>query len=102
MSVFCLLSSVHNHRALAVGFAGFIHVNSALCLFYHFNCLGYLIQLWDLEQFATLTAVYPSVSGTTIKQPGTATRRALSDNLHQYIPYAKNQLKPEIFYPRTR
>ena len=91
-SAFCFLSSVHVHRALAVCFAGFIHVNSALCLFYHFNCLGYLVQLWDLEKFATLTAVYPSVSGTTIKQPGTATSRALSDNLHLHIPYAKSQI----------
>ncbi len=78
--------------ALAVCFSGFIHVNSALCLFYHFGCLRYLIQLWDLEQFATLAAVYPSVSGTTIKHPGTATRWALSDNLHRYIPYAKNRI----------
>jgi len=38
-----------NHRALAIGFSGLIHVNSALCLFYHFGCLRYLIQLWDLE-----------------------------------------------------
>ncbi len=88
---FCFLSSVHDHRALAVCFTGFIHINSALCLFYHFSCLGYVFQLWDLEMFATLTAVYPSVSGTTIKQPGTATRRALSDNLHRYIPYANRQ-----------
>ena len=108
-----------NHRALAVGFAGFIHINSALCLFYHFSCFRYLVQLWDLEKFATLTAVYPPVSGTTIKQPGTATSWALSDNLHRYIPYVnpqdtlwwsrilkrnaiRNQLKPKIFYPRSR
>jgi len=129
-SAFCFLSSFHvhllvnrlkpkllnfylkNHRALAVGFSGFINVNSALCLFYHFNCLGYLVQLWDLEKFATLAAVYPSVSGTTIKQPSTATFRALGDNLHPYIPYAKsrilkrstfqNQFKPRIFYLRSR
>ena len=91
-SAFCFLSSVHGHQALAVGFSGFVHVNSALCLFYHFNCLGYLVQLWDLEKFATLAAVYPPVSGTTIKQPGTATSWALSDNLHRYIPYAKSRI----------
>ncbi len=118
-SAFCFLSSVHGHRVLAVGFSGFIHINSALCLFYHFSCLRYIFQLWDLEKFATLTAVYPSVSGTTIKQPGTATIRALSDNLHRYIPYVnrqdtlwwsrilkrnaiRNQLKTKIFYPRSR
>ncbi len=77
--------------ALAIGFSSFIHINSALCLFYHFGCLRHLIQLWDLEQFATLAAVYPSVSGTTFKHPGTATRWALSDNLHRYIPYANPQ-----------
>ena len=80
-----------NLRALAVCFAAFIHVNSALCLFYHFGRLGYLVQLWDLEKFATLAAVYPSVSGTTIKHPGSATSRALSDNLHYYIPCANPQ-----------
>ena len=98
---------LHNHQALAVGFSGLIHVNSTCCLFYHFNGLGYLIQLWDLEYSSTLTAVYPSVSGTAIKQPSTATFRALGDNLHQYIPYTnslkkntiRNQLKPKIFYP---
>ena len=83
---------LHNHRALAVGFAGLIHVNSACCLFYHFNCLGYLIQLWDLEYFATLSAIYPSVRGTAIKQPCTATSRALGDNLHQYIPYTNSRI----------
>ena len=83
---------LHNHQALAVGFAGLIHVNSAGCLFYHFNGLGYLIQLWDLEYFATLTAVNPSVRGTAIKQPSTATSRALGDNLHQYIPYTNSRI----------
>ncbi len=82
----------HNHQALAIGFAGFIHVDSTCCLFYHFNCLWHLIQLWDLEYFATLAAVYPSVSGTAIKQPSTATFRALGDNLHQYIPYTNSRI----------
>ncbi len=103
---------LHNYQALAVGFSGLIHVNSACCLFYHFNCLRHLVQLWDLEYFATLAAVYPSVSGTAIKQPGTATFGALGDNFHQYIPYTnrrilkrntiRNQLKPKIFYLRSR
>ncbi len=83
---------LHNHQALAVCFAGFIHVNSAACLFYHFNGLGYLIQLWDLEYFATLAAVYPSVGGTAIKQPGSAAFRALGDNLHRYIPYTNSRI----------
>ena len=91
-SAFCFLSSVHNHQALTVGFAGLIHVNTAGCPFYHFNGLGYLVQLWDLEYFATLKAVYPSVRGTAIKQPSTATSRALGDNLHQYIPYTKSRI----------
>jgi len=78
--------------ALAVGFSGLIHVNSAGCLFYHFNCLWHLIQLWDLEYSAALTAVYPSVRGTAIKQPSTATSRALGDNLHQYIPYTNSRI----------
>ncbi len=98
---------LHNHQALAVGFSGLIHVNSTCCSFYHFNCLWYIVQLWDLEYFATLTAVYPSVRGTAIKQPSTATSRALGDNLHQYIPYTisrkrntiRYQPKPKIFYP---
>jgi len=100
---------LHNHQALAIGFSGLIHVNSTDCPFYHFNCLWHLIQLWDLEYFTTLVAVYPSVRGTAIKQPNTATFRALGDNLHQYIPYTnsrilkrntiRNQLKPKIFYP---
>ena len=83
---------LHNHQALAVGFAGLIHVNTAGCPFYHFNGLWHLVQLWDLEYFATLTAVYPSVSGTAIKQPSTTTSRALGDNLHQYIPYTKRRI----------
>jgi hypothetical protein len=78
--------------ALAVGFSGLIYINSAGCPFYHFNGLWHLIQLWDLEYFATLTAVYPSVSGTAIKQPSTATFGALGDNLHQYIPYTNSQI----------
>jgi len=90
--VFCLLSSVHNHQALAVGFSVFIHVNSAGCLFYNFNCLGYLVQLWDLEYFAALSAVYSSVGCTAIKQPGTDTFRALGDNLHRYIPYTNSRI----------
>jgi len=89
---FCFLSSVHGHQTLAIGFAGFIHVNSTCCLFYHFNGLGYLLQLWYLEYFATLAAVYPSVGGTAVKQPGTATFRALGDNLHRYIPYTKSRI----------
>ena len=90
-SAFCFLSYVHGHQTLAIGFASFIHVNSAGCLFYHFNGLGYLLQLWDLEYFAALSAVYPSVRGTAIKQPGTAAFRALSDNLHRYIPYTNSR-----------
>jgi len=83
---------LHNHQALAIGFSGLIHVNSAGCLFYHFNCLWHLVQLWDLEYFATLAAVYPSVRGTAIKQPCTTTFRALGDNLHQYIPYTNSRI----------
>ena len=83
---------LHNHQALAVGFAGLIHVNSTCCLLYHFNCLWHLIQLWDLEYFATLATVYPSVRGTAIKQPSTATFRALGDNLHQHIPYTNSRI----------
>jgi len=50
----CLFSiqqqaSANNQQVLAIGFTGFINENSALCLFYHFDCLWYLIQLWDLE-----------------------------------------------------
>ena len=90
-SAFCFLSSVYGHQTLAVCFAGFINVNSALCLFYHFYCFRYFLQLWDLEKSATLVAVYPSVSGTAVKQPGTAASWALSDNLHRYIPYTNPQ-----------
>ncbi len=79
-------------NALAIGFAGFIHVNSTGCLFYHFNGLGYLLQLWDLEFFAAFAAVYPSVGCTAIKQPGTAAFRALGDNLHRYIPYTNSRI----------
>jgi len=82
----------HNHQILAIGFSGLIHVNSTGCLFYHFNGLWHLVQLWDLEYFATLTAVYPSVRGTAIKQPGTAAFRALGDNLHRYIPYTNSRI----------
>ena len=81
----------HNHRALAVGFAGFIYVNSALCLFYHFNCLWYLVQPWDLEYFAALRTPYPSVGSAAVKQPNAAASWALCDNLHQYIPYRQEQ-----------
>ncbi len=65
-SAFCFLSSVHVHQALTVGFSGLIHVNSTGCLFYHFNCLWHLVQLWDLEYFVTLAAVYPPVRDTAI------------------------------------
>ena len=92
ISVFCLLSSVHVHQALAVGFTGLIHVNSTGCLFYHFNGLRYLVQLWYLEHSAALAAVYPSVGCTAIKQPGTAAFRALGDNLHRYIPYTRSRI----------
>ncbi len=45
----CQRIILKNLRVLAIGFSGFIHINSALCLFYHFDRLGYLFQLWYLE-----------------------------------------------------
>ena len=85
-------ATLRSINASAIGFAGFIHVNSAGCLFYHFNGFRYLVQLWDLEYSATLAAVYPPVSATAIKQPGTAAFRALGDNLHRYIPYTNSRI----------
>ncbi len=96
----CGLSSVHGHQALSIGFAGFIHVNSAGCLFYHFNGLGYLLQLWDLEFSAAFSAVYPSVCRTAVEQPGTAAFRALGDNLHRHIPYTNSRILKKEHLPK--
>jgi len=81
--LFAIQSHNRHRQALAIGFAGFVNVDSALCLFYYLNCLGHLFQAWDFEYSTALMASYPSVSSAAVEQPSAAASWAFGDNLHQ-------------------
>lgn len=69
-----------------VGFAGLIHVNSALGLLDNFGCFWHFVRLRDLEQPATPSASYPSVGRAAIERPNIAALRTSCYDLHCCIP----------------
>jgi hypothetical protein len=75
-----------NPQALAVAFAGFIHVDSVLCVLYHLNRFRHFLQSWDFEQHSAPATPYATVGGAGVKQSCAATSRAFGNNLHRQSP----------------
>ena len=93
--LFCVLI-FHKHRCrrfdetLPVDSARLVYINSASGLLYYLDRLWHLFQLRDFKQPVALSALYPSVGGTGVKQPAVAAIRTLGNYLHYLTLYVNS------------